>query len=292
MKLKLATDKSRVKKKKKLSAEKKSVKVVIYTILLVGTVIMALPFIWMIVTSFKPLSEIHAYPPTFVVHEPTIKAYIKLFTLIPMGRYFFNSIFVASAITLANLFFCSLAGYAFAKHQFAGRDKIFLLLIGSLMIPWQVNLIPQFIIIKHLGWLNSYKGLIIPAMSTAFGVFLMRQFIKSIPNDLLDAAKIDGCSEFRIYWTIILPLVKPALAALAIFTFMMQWNNFVWPLVIIHSKEMKTIPLALSVLNSQFGDNFAMVMGGAVIATIPVIVVFILFQKFFIKGITFTGLKV
>ena len=274
-----------------IERENRTLITVLYVTLIVGAAIMVIPFVWMIITSFKPLDEIHAYPPTFIVHHPTIKAYVELFNLIPMGRYFFNSIFVAGTITIANLFFCSLAGYAFAKHQFAGRDKIFMLLLGSLMIPWQVNLIPQFIIIKNLGWLNSYPGLIVPAMSSAFGVFLMRQFIKSIPDDLIDAARIDGCGEFKIFGFIVIPLVKPALAALAIFTFMAQWNNFVWPLVIIKTREMKTLPLALSVLNSQFGDNFAMVMAGAVVATIPVLVVFIFFQKFFVKGITFTGIK-
>ena len=274
-----------------IEGENRTLNTVLYVTLIIGAAIMVIPFVWMIITSFKPLDEIHAYPPTFIVHHPTIKAYVELFKLIPMGRYFFNSIFVAGTITIANLFFCSLAGYAFAKHQFAGRDKIFMLLLGSLMIPWQVNLIPQFIIIKNLGWLNSYPGLIVPAMSSAFGVFLMRQFIKSIPNDLIDAARIDGCGEFKIFGFIVIPLVKPALAALAIFTFMAQWNNFVWPLVIIKTREMKTLPLALSVLNSQFGDNFAMVMAGAVVATIPVLVVFIFFQKFFVKGITFTGIK-
>jgi ABC-type glycerol-3-phosphate transport system permease component len=278
--------------KSSIKGENRTWKIILYVVLIAGASIMIIPFLWMIVTSFKPLSEIHAYPPSFIVRHPTLKAYLDLFGLIPMGRYFFNSIFVAGSITAANLFFCSLAGYAFAKHEFAGRDKLFIMLLGSLMIPWQVNLIPQFIIIKSLGWLNSYQGLIVPAMSTAFGVFLMRQFIKSIPDDLIDAARIDGCGEFRIFWLIIMPLVRPALAALAIFTFMAQWNNFVWPLVIIKSREMKTLPLALSVLNSQFGDNFAMVMAGAVVATIPVLVIFIFFQKFFIKGITFTGLKV
>lgn len=274
-----------------IKGENRVLNIALYATLIIGAAIMVIPFLWMIVTSFKPLDEIHAYPPSFIVHHPTLKAYVELFKLIPMGRYFFNSIFVAGTITIANLFFCSLAGYAFAKHEFAGRDKIFMILLGSLMIPWQVNLIPQFIIIKKLGWLNSYQGLIVPAMSTAFGVFLMRQFIKSIPDDLIDAARIDGCGEFKIFSFIVLPLVKPALAALAIFTFMAQWNNFVWPLVIIKTREMKTLPLALSVLNSQFGDNFAMVMAGAVVATIPVLVVFIFFQKFFIKGITFTGIK-
>jgi len=263
----------------------------VYTLLIAGSFIMIVPFVWMIVTSFKPLDEINTFPPSFFIRKPTIEAYAELFRIIPMGRYFLNSLFVTSAITLANMFFCSLAGYAFAKHRFFGRDKLFLLLVGSMMIPWQVNLIPGFVIIKKLGWLNSFYGLIIPSMSGAFGIFLMRQFIMTIPDDLIDAAKIDGCSEFTIYRRVILPLIQPALASLAIFTFMAQWNNFVWPLIIIYSSKMRTIPLALSVLNGQFGTNFAMVMAGAVVATMPVLIVFIAFQKYFIKGIALTGLK-
>ncbi len=263
----------------------------IYIALSIGSIIMIVPFVWMIVTSFKPLDEINNFPPSFFIRRPTFEAYAELFSTIPMARYFLNSLLVTSTITLANVFFCSLAGYAFAKHRFFGRDKIFLLLIGSMMIPWQVNLIPGFVIIKKFGWLNSYMGLIIPAMASAFGIFLTRQFIMTIPDDLIDAAKIDGCSEFTIYRKVILPLIKPALGSLAIFTFMGQWNNFVWPLVIIYSSKMRTIPLALSVLNGQFGDNFAMVMAGAVVATLPVLTVFLVFQKYFIRGITLTGLK-
>ena len=277
-----------------LSSKKRQARVMrafVYTFLVIGSFIMIVPFVWMIVTSFKPLDEINTYPPSFFIRKPTIAAYAELFRIIPMGRYLLNSLFVTSAITLANIFFCSLAGYAFAKHRFFGRDKLFLLLIGSMMIPWQVNLIPGFVIIKKFGWLNSFYGLIIPAMSGAFGIFLMRQFIMTIPDDLIDAAKIDGCSEFTIYRRVILPLIQPALASLAIFTFMGQWNNFVWPLVIIYSSKMRTIPLALSVLNGQFGTNFAMVMAGAVVATTPVLIVFIAFQKYFIKGIALTGLK-
>ena len=277
-----------------LSSKKRQARVMrafVYTFLIIGSFIMIVPFVWMIVTSFKPLDEINTYPPSFFIRKPTIAAYAELFRIIPMGRYLLNSLFVTSAITLANIFFCSLAGYAFAKHRFFGRDKLFLLLIGSMMIPWQVNLIPGFVIIKKFGWLNSFYGLIIPAMSGAFGIFLLRQFIMTIPDDLIDAAKIDGCSEFTIYRRVILPLIQPALASLAIFTFMGQWNNFVWPLVIIYSSKMRTIPLALSVLNGQFGTNFAMVMAGAVVATTPVLIVFIAFQKYFIKGIALTGLK-
>ncbi|MFA5164520.1 MAG: carbohydrate ABC transporter permease [Candidatus Omnitrophota bacterium] len=271
--------------------QQRLLKTFVYIFLAIGSFIMVVPFVWMIVTSFKPLDEINTYPPSFFIRKPTFAAYLELFRIIPMGRYFMNSLIVTSAITLANIFFCSLAGYAFAKHRFFGRDKLFLLLVGSMMIPWQVNLIPSFVIIKKFGWLNSFYGLIIPAMSGAFGIFLMRQFIMNIPDDLIDAAKIDGCSEFTIYRKVILPLIQPALASLAIFTFMGQWNNFVWPLVVIYSSKMRTIPLALSVLNGQFGTNFAMVMAGAVIATLPVLIVFVAFQKYFIKGIALTGLK-
>jgi multiple sugar transport system permease protein len=189
------------------------------------------------------------------------------------------------------VFFCSLAGYAFAKHKFFGRDKIFLLLLSAIMIPYQINLIPGFIIVKNLGWLNSFYSLIIPNMAMVFGVFLCRQYIMSIPNDLLDAAKIDGCSEFTIYRIIIFPLIKPALATLAIFTFLSQWNSFVWPLIVIHTSTMRTVPLALSVLNSQFGTNFSMVMAGATVVTLPVLIIFLCLQKYIIQGITMMGLK-
>lgn len=275
-----------------IKTEAKKVKnISIYIFLTLGALIMAIPYVWMIVTSFKPIEEIQAYPPSFFVHHPTIKPYLDLFRLLPMARYLFNSIFVASVVTFTNLFFCSLAGYAFAKHRFWGRDKLFLLLLGSMMIPWQVNIIPGFVIIKKFGWLNSYYALIIPKMALAFGIFLCRQFIYSIPNDLIDAAKIDGCGEFTIYRLVIFPLIKPVLAALAIFTFMGQWNEFIWPLVVIHSSPMRTLPLALAVLNGESGNNFAMVMAGAVVATVPVLIVFLMFQKYFIKGIALTGLK-
>ena len=266
-----------------------AIKSVIYAFLLLGAISIAIPYVWMFVTSIKPVEEIQSYPPSFLVKHPTVSAYQDLFRLIPMMRHIWNSIYVSSIVTIANLFFCSLAGYAFAKHRFFGRDKIFFILLGSLMIPWQVNLISGFILIKKLGWLNSYNALIVPAMAGVFGVFLCRQFIMSIPDDLVDAAKIDGCSEFTIYRLVILPLIKPVLATLAIFTFLQQWNSFIWPLIVINSSEMRTLPLALSVLNGQFGTRFAMVMAGAVVATSPMLVVFLFFQKYFMKGIAMMG---
>ena len=267
------------------------IKSVIYAFLFLGAISVMIPYIWMFVTSIKPVGEIQSYPPSLLVKHPTISPYQDLFQLIPILRYVWNSIYVSATVTIANIFLCSLAGYAFAKHRFWGRDKIFLILLGSLMIPWQVNMISGFVLMRKLGWLNPYNSLIIPAMAGVFGVFLCRQFIISIPDDLIDAAKIDGCSEFTIYRLVILPLIKPVLATLAIFTFLQQWNNFIWPLIVINSSSMRTLPLALSVLNGQFGTRFAMIMAGAVVATTPMLIVFLLFQKYFRKGITMTGLK-
>ncbi|MCX5679471.1 MAG: carbohydrate ABC transporter permease [Candidatus Omnitrophica bacterium] len=268
-----------------------AIKSVIYALLFLGAISIAIPYVWMFVTSIKPVEEIQSYPPSFLVKHPTLLPYKDLFGLVPMFRYILNSIWVASVVTVANLFFCSLAGYAFAKHRFWGRDKIFFVLLGSLMIPWQVNIISGFILMRKFGWLNSYNSLIIPVMAGVFGVFLCRQFIMSIPDDLIDAAKIDGCGEFMIYRLMILPMIKPILATLAIFTFLQQWNNFIWPLIVINSSSMRTLPLALSVLNGQFGTRFAMVMAGAVVATTPMLIAFLVFQKYFMKGIVLTGLK-
>lgn len=252
---------------------------------------MAIPYVWMVITSIKPIEEIQTYPPSFYVRNPTFVPYQELFYLLPMAAYLLNSLFVASTVTLSNIFFCSLAGYAFAKHNFYGKDKLFLLLLSSIMIPYQVNLIPGFIIVKKLGWLNSFYALIVPNMAMAFGVFLCRQYIMSIPNDIIAAAKIDGCSEFGIYRHVVLPLIKPVLATLAIFTFLSQWNSFVWPLIVIHTSSLRTVPLALSVLNSQFGANFSLMMAGATVVTLPVLLVFLSLQKYIIQGITMTGLK-
>ena len=268
-----------------------AMKSAIYAFLLLGAIWVALPYVWMFVTSIKPVEEVQSYPPSFIVKHPTLSPYQELFRLIPILKYLWNSIYVATTVTIANIFFCSLAGYAFAKHRFWGRDKIFLVLLGSLMIPWQVNIISGFILMRKLGWLNSYNALIVPVMAGVFGVFLCRQFIMSIPDDLVDAAKIDGCGEFTIYRLVILPLIKPVLATLAILTFLQQWNNFVWPLIVINSSSMRTLPLALSVLNGQFGTRFAMIMAGAVVATTPMLVVFLFLQKYFMKGITMTRLK-
>ena len=263
----------------------------IFCLFVAGALVMIVPYYWMALSSVKPPEELHTYPPRFYVLHPTFKPYHDLFTLLPMGRALFNSLFVATAVTISNMFFCSLAGYAFAKLRFPGRDGMFLALLFSMMIPWQVNLIPGFIIVRQLGWLNSFWALIIPKLALPFGIFLCRQYIMSIPDSLIEAARIDGCSEQKIYSDIILPLITPALATLAIFTFLAQWNDFVWPLIVIQSGAMRTVPLIIQVLNGQFGGNFAIIMAGALVVTVPMILVFLVFQRQFIKGVFLTSIR-
>lgn len=260
-------------------------------VLLLGAVAMILPYYWMALSSVKPPEELYTYPPQFTVRHPTLKPYVELFTILPMARSLFNSLFVAASVTLSNMFFCSLAGYAFAKLRFPGRDAIFLALVSSMMIPWQVFLIPGFLIVKSLGWLNTFWALIIPNLAMPFGIFLCRQYTLSIPDGLIEAARIDGYNEWGIYWRIILPLLTPALATLAIFTFLSQWNSFVWPLIVVQSREMRTVPLIMAVLNGQFGANFAMIMAGALVVTLPMLLVFLVFQRQFIKGVFLTSIR-
>ena len=266
-------------------------KLLIVAVLSLGALLMVLPYYWMIISSLKPPEELYTYPPRFYVLHPTTAPYTELFTLLPMARSLFNSVFVASTVTVSNMFLCSLAGYAFAKLRFPGRDAIFLALISAMMIPWQVFLIPGFVIVKHLGWLNTYWALIIPNLAMPFGIFMCRQYIMSIPDGLIEAARIDGYNEFGIYWRVILPLVTPALATLAIFTFLSQWNSFVWPLIVTQSSQMRTMPLIIAVLNGQFGANFAMIMAGALVVTLPMLLVFLAFQRQFIKGVFLTTIR-
>ncbi len=262
-----------------------------YSLLIVGGLITLAPFIWMFFTSFKPESEIFVVPPKLFPSQPTLEAYWKLFEKVRFGRTFINSMIVTVSLTLVNIFVCSLAGYAFAKIKFRGRDKLFYLFLITLMIPGQVTMIPSFMVLKHLGLLNNYLGLILPGSASVFGIFLVRQFMQNIPDDLIDAARIDGCNEFGIYWHVILPLVRPILATIAIFTFMAAWNDFLWPLIIMTSEKMYTLPVALAMLNGEHNTEWALLMAGAVVVTIPVLFVFFVLQKYFIEGIATSGLK-
>jgi len=266
-------------------------RIFIHLLLLVGIAITLAPFIWMISTSFKSAESVFTYPPQWIPKHPTIEQYQKLFREVNFLQFFKNTVIVALGITLFSLFLNSLGGYAFAKYRFPGREKIFALLLATMMVPGQITMIPVFLMLKSIGLINSYWGLIIPAGASAFGIFLMRQFITTIPNDLIESARIDGCSEFRIYWTIILPLCKPVIAALGIFTFMGSWNAFLWPLIVMIKEDMYTLPVALANLSGQYATKFGLLMAGAVVVVAPVIIVFILAQRYVIKGVAVTGLK-
>lgn len=266
-------------------------RIFIHLLLFLGLAITLAPFIWMISTSFKSSESVFTFPPQWIPKHPTIEQYQTLFREVNFLQFFKNSVIVAFGITLFSLFLNSLGGFAFAKHKFPGREKIFALLLATMMVPGQITMIPVFLMLKSVGLINSYWGLIIPAGASAFGIFLMRQFITTIPTDLIESARIDGCSEFRIYWTIILPLCKPVLAALGIFTFMGSWNAFLWPLIVMIKENMYTLPVALANLSGQHATKFGLLMAGAVVVVIPVLIVFIVAQRYVIKGVAVTGLK-
>jgi multiple sugar transport system permease protein len=252
---------------------------------------MVLPFLWMVSTSFKPEREVFTFPPSFLPHNITIANYTALFQRLNFARYFLNTVLVAACTTCFGLFINSLAGYAFAKIPFPGRDGLFVLILATLMVPGSVTVIPSFLVIKAMGLVNTYFGLIIPGLANAFGIFLLRQFIKTIPDELIEAAQIDGASEFWIFTRVILPLAKPALATLGLFTFMGSWNSFFWPLIIATDEKVYTLPVAIAVLSGQYGGEFALQMAGATVVVAPILIVFLFLQRYYISGIAMTGIK-
>ncbi len=270
------------------------VRVILYVVVAVGGLILFLPFFWMISVSLQTTTQLYRWPLELLPSPIYLRNYLVAWTSAPVARFYSNSIFVSFIGTGVSLIFCSLAGFSFAHYRFPARNLIFVLILSTLMLPVHVRIIPLFILMKNFGWLDTYQGLIVPGLANAFGIFLMRQFMKSIPEALFDAARIDGCSEFRIFAQIALPLSKPALATLGIFIFMTQWNDFFWPLLVVKSEEMKTLPLAIAALSqaqSGYVSTWPEVMSMAIIITIPTILVAILFQQYFKKGLTLTGLK-
>jgi len=274
-------------------------RLLIYVILIAVAFVYFTPFVYSILGSFMTDREVRAYPPTFLPSRfipgewsTLLDNYAEIWRAMHFLRWIFNSVLIAVSVTLANLFFASLAGYAFARLKFPGRDKFFTLLLGTMMIPGAVTMIPGYIIYARLGWLDTYYVLIIPALAQVFNIFLMRQFYQTIPEDLFDAARMDGCSLFGIFWRIMLPLSTPALAALAIYTFMGQWNNFMGPLLYMSDMDMWTIPLGITwIARETYFERYNIVLAGSMFNALPTLIVFILFQKYFIKGIALTGLK-
>jgi multiple sugar transport system permease protein len=262
----------------------------LHAFLLLGSVVMLLPFIWMLSTSLKTPADTFAYPPVWIPSQIVWGNYTKAVSVMPFGRFYLNSLFVTATVTVLQILTSSLAAFAFARLRFRGRNLLFLLYLATLMIPFQVTMIPNFILVRLLGWYDTYQALILPPAFSAFSTFLLRQYFMGIPFDLDEAARIDGASSFRIWWSVILPLSGPVLAALAIFVSLNTWNEFLWPLIITNSPEMRTLPVGLSTFQGQFKVEWNLLMAGSVIAMLPVLIVYIIGQRWFIRGIALSGM--
>lgn len=264
--------------------------VVSYAVLILGGVTMLVPFLWMVSTSLKEPSAVFLYPPQWIPKPVVWSNYVTAWQVVPFGRFYLNSIFVAVAVTAGQVFTSSLAAYAFARLRFPGRDKLFFLYLATMMIPSSVTMIPVFILLKMIGWIDTYKALIIPAIFSAYGTFMLRQFFMSLPRDLEDAAKIDGCGFLGIYWRVVLPLSKPAMATLTTFTFMASWGNFMWPLIVINSMEKMPLPVGLASFQGLYTTDWPLLMAGSVMVMVPVILLFVFNQRFFTEGIKLSGI--
>ena len=280
-------------------------KIIVYILLTTGAIIFFAPWAWMVSASFQPIGQIFEWPPNWIPDTITLQNYVKFLSAEGFFRWVLNSGFLAIVVLLVQMFFNSMAAYSFAKRKFPGRDGLFLLMLGTLMIPGQLFLIPNYLILLRSplfggnnllgmgghGMLDSFWGIIIPYSFSVWSVFFMRQYMKTIPDDLLDAARMDGASEFTIYSKVILPLCGPVLAAQAIFTFTFVWNDFFWPLIVISSSDLRTLQLGLALFILKNKTVWDVVFAGSVISTLPVLLVFIFFQKYFIRGIALTGMK-
>ena len=264
----------------------------IYLLLILGILLMVGPFLWMLLGSFKPKAEFLLSPPNFFPNAPTTDNYERLFSQLDFPRFFFNSSVVALVVTVGNVLFCPMLGYALAKLQWRGKRLIMGLVLATLMVPAGITLIPNFVLMRNLGLVNTYPGLILPFLVGPFGVFLTRQFMYGIPDELIEAARIDGANEWRIFWQVVLPITAPVLATLGILTFLGSWNSFLYPLVMAQEPNMYTLPVALATFaTGQYQSDHGMLMAGSVVLVVPVLIIFILFQRWITEGIATTGLK-
>jgi multiple sugar transport system permease protein len=293
------------KHRKRMSPAARAWQIATYVILTVGAIVFIGPWLWMVVASIKPIGEMFQFPPSWWTNNPTLSNYENFLKSENVGRWFLNSAFIASTVTICNLIFSSLAAYCFAKRDFPGRTFLFLLGLGTMAIPYAVFMIPNYLVLKHIplfggndifgngghGWLDSFWGLIVPAAVSMFNIFLLRQYMRTIPNELLDAARMDGANHFQIWLRVIMPLTRPALAAVGIFTFTGIWDDFMGPLIIISSSDHYTVQLGLASFVKKNQTSWDLVMAGSVLATLPVLIAFLIFQRQFIRGIAITGLK-
>ena len=291
--LQTAVPVTRPKIKKKVNLGLHFARIVVYAILILGCLYTLVPFLWMIGTSFKTATEIIRLPPTLIPQHFTVQSYKTIFNdpHIPLANFYMNSIIVSVSIVFLVLFTSSLAGFIFAKYRFWGKDFFFTMILATMMIPFQVLMIPAYLILVKLGLTDNLLGLIVPSATSAFGIFLMRQFVESIPSELIDAARIDGSSEFGIYIQIIMPQMGAALATLGIFQFMGTWNDYLWPLIVITSTEKRTLPIMLSWYSTQHGSRYDLTMAASILVIIPVLIAYFIFQRWVVRGIALTGFK-
>ncbi|HEX7049217.1 MAG TPA: carbohydrate ABC transporter permease [Longimicrobiales bacterium] len=268
-----------------------ALKTLLYATLVLGAVIALAPMLWMVSASFMPAGQANQFPPPLLPHGATLEHYRALFTRLELGRALLNSTIIAGSATVISLLINSMAGYAFAKLRFPGRDRLFRLLIAGLVIPVQVAMLPLFLLLKEMGLINTYVGAIAPVMASIFGIFLVRQYALAIPDDLLDAARIDGAGELRVYASIVLPVIRPILATLAIWTFLTTWNDFLWPLIVLVDDAKYTLPVALANLSGEHVQDTELMMAGSVLTVLPVLVVFLCLQRYYIQGVMAGGLK-
>jgi ABC-type glycerol-3-phosphate transport system permease component len=262
-----------------------------YVVLVAGGLLMIVPFWWMLVTSLKAPGSVLTVPPELFPRQPTLASYQRVFDTVPIGQMFFNSLVVTVVSVGAQIITSAMAAYAFARMQWRGRDAVFLLYVATLMVPSQVTITPLFILMQRLGWVDTYQGLIAPSIVSAFGTFLLRQAMLSVPREYEEAAVLDGANHWTIFRQVVVPMIGPSLATLAVFATMSTWNSFLWPLFVTRDERLMTLPVGLALLHGRFTTEWSMVMAGAVISVVPIILVYLAAQRAFVRGVALSGLK-
>lgn len=265
--------------------------ILLYAILIALTLIFIGPFFTSFSLSFQEPGNVFKWPIKFLPDKVTFQNYKDIWTVVPFPRWLINSTFIAIIVTCCNLFFATIAGYTFARLHFRGKNFIFMLFLASLMVPAHVTMVPQFILLNEFNLINTYQGMFLPKLAQVFGIFLMKQFFESVPKELEDAAEIDGCSKFKILWRIIVPISKPALVALGIYTFQGNWNEFLWHLIVTTTRDMFTLPVGMAYFRHEFQVDWTILMAGVILMAVPTLTIFLIFQRYFIQGIAATGIK-
>lgn len=266
-------------------------RILLHLLLIALALLTLAPFLWMLAASFMPTGEANAIPPRLLPSTPTLEHYRDLFTRLDMGRYALNSAIIALIATVISTLLNAMAGYAFAKLRFTGREQIFRGLLAAMVIPAQVAMLPLFLMLKQMGLINTYAGVVVPLLASIFGIFLVRQYAQNIPDAMLDAARLDGASEFRLFWSVVLPMLRPILATLALFTFMGSWNDFMWPLIVLSDGALHTLPVALANLSGEHMQDTELMMAASTLTVLPVLIVFLILQRQYIAGLTQGSLK-